>query len=121
MKLRFDFTKTDNTVMQSNVVDIPTGGSEVNSVSDITLLNLNDYNCFIIISTAFDLQFGAITVVSGAVQAIVLTRQSGSTTYAYVSYVKNTDKLTYFTVAPPGNAMTILPQQSSVVTYIGIK
>lgn len=26
MKLRFDFTKTDNTVMQSNVVDIPTGG-----------------------------------------------------------------------------------------------
>lgn len=27
MKLRFDFTKTDNTVMQSNVVDIPTGGA----------------------------------------------------------------------------------------------
>ena len=26
MKLRFDFTKTDNTIMSSNVIDIPTGG-----------------------------------------------------------------------------------------------
>lgn len=32
MKLRFDFTKTDNTIISSNVVDIPTGGQLFNQI-----------------------------------------------------------------------------------------
>lgn len=43
MKLRFDFTKTDNTIMSSNVVDIPTGGplyDEVKVISGISQFDL---------------------------------------------------------------------------------
>lgn len=43
MKLRFDFTKTDNTIISSNVVDIPTGGplyDEVKVISGISQFNL---------------------------------------------------------------------------------
>lgn len=36
MKLRFDFTKTDNTIMSSNVVDIPTGGPLYDEVKVIS-------------------------------------------------------------------------------------
>lgn len=42
MKLRFDFTKTDNTVMQSNVVDIPSSDTEtfdylINDASSVNI------------------------------------------------------------------------------------
>lgn len=36
MKLRFDFTKTDNTIISSNVVDIPTGGPLYDEVKVIS-------------------------------------------------------------------------------------
>ena len=42
MKLRFDFTKTDNTIMSSNVVDIPTGGNAV--YYSVELTQVETYN-----------------------------------------------------------------------------
>lgn len=42
MKLRFDFTKTDNTIMSSNVVDIPTGGNAVYYSVELTQLETYD-------------------------------------------------------------------------------
>lgn len=120
MKLRFDFTKTDNTVMQSNVVDIPTGGTTVGRTTGIQLLNLNDSKVLVILGTSFNLEFGATNAVNDACQAIIVTEQVGSSTYAYVSYVKNSDKLTYYFIAPPGNACTIRSQNISTIIYAQI-
>lgn len=44
MKLRFDFTKTDNTIMSSNVVDIPTRGplyDEVKAISGFAQFDIH--------------------------------------------------------------------------------
>lgn len=40
MKLRFDFTKTDNTIMSSNVVDLPTSDIKVMSEELIYTTNI---------------------------------------------------------------------------------
>ena len=42
MKLRFDFTKTDNTIISSNVIDIPTGGNAV--YYSVELTQFETYN-----------------------------------------------------------------------------
>lgn len=82
MKLRFDFTKTDNTIMSSNVIDIPTGGplyDEVKVISGTSQFNLyqllqtyrdtlNYFSVEIISCSAsdkpynFDLMYGTIVV-----------------------------------------------------------
>ena len=92
MKLRFDFTKTDNTIMSSNVIDIP--------VSDCAIVD-DMFNSFVNIrSTIAELGYYAANVVifgsntdSSITTPVLISLQVGteflSVNYAYIAYVSD--------------------------------